>query len=184
MEGASAETIERYGKAASEHFAAYSGNVEGEKLSKGLKSISQSKVNYSFREQNIKQQSGFSAEVKSVARKNADNIINGKTERAIRADDMGNVNDQIFDINILDAKGKEIPHLGTQMKFVGNNPDELLSKLKSNKYRKYLDADAKLSIPDDYYDVLMSENGIDKKIKHLQEQLERVEKDGNAKSNC
>lgn len=181
MEGASAETIDRYGKAASEHFTAYSGKVAGEELSKGLKSISKSKVNDKYRDQNIKQQAGFSAEVKSVARNNADNIINGKAERTIRTDDMGNVNDQIFDIKILDANGIEIPGSGAQMKFVGNTPDELLSKLRSNKYRKYLDADAKLSIPDDYYDALMSKNGIDKEIERLQKQLEHVEKDGNAK---
>jgi hypothetical protein len=182
LEGASAETLDRYSKAANEHFVAFSGKVvAGEELTKGLKEISEYKTNDKYYNQNIKQQAGFSAELKSVARNNADNIINGKAERYIRSDDIGNVNDQIFDIRVLDANGNEISGSAAQMKFVGNSSDELLSKLRSSKYRKYLDADAKLAIPDDYYDALMGKDGIDKEIKRLQSQLEHVEKEGNTK---
>lgn len=181
MEGASAEIADRYGKAASEHFAAFSGKSVGKELSRGLKSISQTKVNNEYREINKKQQAGFSAEVKSVARNNADNIIKGKKERYIRTDDMGSVNDPIYDIKILDNNGKEISGSGSQMKFVGNTPKELLNKLKSKEYRKYLEADVKLAIPDNYYDDLMGNNIIDKEIDKLKEKLECAEKDGNVK---
>ncbi len=181
MEGASAEIVDRYGNAVKEHFSAFSGKDAGKELKKGLRSISQNKVSDEYRKQNIKQQAGFSAEVKSVARNNADNIVKGKAERYIRTDDMGCVNDPICDLKKLDTNGREIPGSGAQMKFVGKTPNELLNKLRSNKYRKYLDADAKLSIADDDYAALMGKDGIDKEIKNLKEQLERAEKDGNVK---
>ena len=183
LEGAATEVVARYGSAVKEHYIAYSGtnNELGEILKKGLESISQSHVNEDFKEQNIKQQAGFSAEVKSVARNNADNIVNGKSERYIRTDDMGSVNDQIYDIKVLGADGKELPGLGAQMKFVGNSPNDLLSKLRSNKYHKYLDADAKLAIADDDYNFLMGKSGIDKEIVKLKDQLRSAEKRGDVK---
>lgn len=71
LEGANFEAVQRYGNAAKQHYVAYSGvdNEAGKQLSKGLKSISNSRVNHNYQSQNIKQQAGFSAEVKSVARK-------------------------------------------------------------------------------------------------------------------
>ena len=77
--GVSYETIQRYGDAAKQHYVAYSGqdNEIGKTLVKGLKQISNEKVNPDYEFQNINQQAGFSAEVKSVAKTNAENIING-----------------------------------------------------------------------------------------------------------
>lgn len=71
IEGASAEVVQRYGSAIKQHYVAYSGvdNEAGRELSRGLKSISKSKVNNKDYDRNIKQQAGFSAEVKSTARK-------------------------------------------------------------------------------------------------------------------
>jgi len=184
LQGAAAENISRYGSATKEHLVAYSGvdNETGTKLKKGLKQISKSKVNKDFKSQNIKQQAGFSAEVKSVARKNADNIVKRDKTRFIRSDDLGRTNDQIIDIAVLSADGKEIKGLGSQMKFVGSSPDALLDNLQSGKCRKYLDADAILDIPDDYYNELVGKKGskgiIDKRIDSLKSQIKEAEKAG------
>ena len=73
IEGAATETVQRYGSAIKEHFVAYSGidNESGEQLKKGLKQISESKLNPEYIKQNLKQQAGFSAENKYAARENA-----------------------------------------------------------------------------------------------------------------
>lgn len=62
--GASFDTVSTYGSAIKEHFFAYSGvdNENGIALKNGLKDIAKFKVNPEFAEENIKQQSGFSAE--------------------------------------------------------------------------------------------------------------------------
>ena len=71
-------TIQQYGAAAKQHYVSYSGidNEIESQISKGLKQISESKLNPDYREINIKQQAGFAAETKTVARENAKNIIN------------------------------------------------------------------------------------------------------------
>lgn len=184
LEGANFEAVQRYGNAAKQHYVAYSGidNEAGKQLSKGLKSISKSRVNPDYQSQNIKQQAGFSAEVKSIARKNAQNIIDGKSNKFIRTDDFGNVNDPLYDLIELDSDGQQISGTGSQMKFVGQTPEDLLAKLSSKKFQKYLDADAILDIADDDYDLLMGINGnggfIDEKIFLLQKQLTTAEQSG------
>ncbi len=185
IEGASAEVIQRYGSAIKQHYVAYSGvdNEAGRELSKGLKSISKSKVNNKDYDRNIKQQAGFSAEVKSTARKNAKKIIDGESTRTIRTDDRGRVNDPLYDHVEVDVMGNIIEGSGSQMKFVGNTPEELLAKLNGKKFQKYIDADALLDIADDDYDALMGVNGnpgiIDQKIEKLKKQMEHAEKEGN-----
>lgn len=185
IEGASAEVIQRYGSAIKQHYVAYSGvdNEAGRELSKGLKSISKSKVNNKDYDRNIKQQAGFSAEVKSTARKNAKKIIDGESTRTIRTDDRGCVNDPLYDHVEVDVMGNIIEGSGSQMKFVGNTPEELLAKLNGKKFQKYIDADALLDIADDDYDALMGVNGnpgiIDQKIEKLKKQMEHAEKEGN-----
>ena len=64
--GANTEIIQRYGSAVKEHIVLYSGvdNENGKQLVKSLKSINRQKVNPEYRKQNLKQQAGFSAEVK------------------------------------------------------------------------------------------------------------------------
>lgn len=185
LEGANFEAVQRYGNAAKQHYVAYSGvdNEAGKQLSKGLKSISNSRVNHNYQSQNIKQQAGFSAEVKSVARKNAQNIIDGQPNKFIRTDDLGSVNDPLYDLIELDSDGQLISGTGSQMKFVGQTPEDLLAKLSSKKFQKYLDNDAILDIADDDYDLLMGFNGnsgiIDEKISLLQRQLTTAEQLGN-----
>ncbi|MBR5969598.1 MAG: hypothetical protein IK016_04545 [Lachnospiraceae bacterium] len=186
MEGASAEVLQRYGAAVKEHVSAYSGKDAGKSLAKGLKSISHSKVHPDHKAANIKQQAGFSAEVKSVARKNAEHIMKGEPDRLIRTDDVllddgtKNINDQIYDISELDANGKFVPT--SQMKFVGKDAPAMLDRLCEKKFEKYFEQGATIDIPDDFYEELIGTGGkdglIDRKIADLKAQLERMEKDG------
>ena len=178
--GAVSQTVNIYGSAVKEHYVSYGGidNETGKILTRSLKDIAKSKVNPNFKDQNIKQQAGFSAENKYTARQNAENIINGKTNRTIRTDDLGRVNDPLFDHVEIDSKGNIIADSGLQMKFVGSDAKSALSKLESKEYQKYIDANAKLSVPSDFYNGIKEE--AQKKIQNLTEQLKRAQKDGNS----
>lgn len=180
LEGAAVETVQRFGSAIKEHLAAYAGDREkpadgNSRPPKTLKSIAETPTSNEFREQNIAQQAGFSAEVESAARKNADNIIAGKDTRFKRYDDVKHVsNDPIVDIVEVDDLGKPIIGSEAQMKFVGSSPKELLNALKSKEYAKYRDAGVITDIPDDYYDVLMGDgpDGINEQIRKRQVKLD------------
>lgn len=172
------EVVGRFGSAAKQHFVAYSGvdNESGQVLTKGLKGIAESKVDPNYRHSNLRQQAGFAAEVKYTAQQNAESIIDGSNTRYSRTDDLGRVNDPLYDHVRLDANGVEIIGSGEQMKFVGGSPKECLDLLKSSKYRKYLDADAILTVPSDYYEKILSE--ADSEIAKLSRQLERAQSSG------
>lgn len=144
--GAANEVVSRYGSASKEHLVSYSGvdNENGRKLVRGLEKTAESKVNKDYASQNIKQQAGFAAEDKYTARQNAEKIISGSKERYSRTDDLGRVNDPLFDHVLLDEDGVVVLGSGEQMKFVGNSPKACLNKLASEKFQKYIDADAKL----------------------------------------
>ena len=153
--GSAFEVVQRYGSAAKQHYVAYSGmdNEIGKSLSKGLKQIAQEKVNPDYKYQNIHQQAGFSAEVKSVAKDNAENIIKGNPTRKIRTDDLGRINDPLYDTVAVDANGDIIEGSGTQMKFLGASKQDpsgtdsaarALQKMQSKKFEKYLDHDVKI----------------------------------------
>ena len=169
--GASAEVVQRYGSAVKEHIVAYTGNDNeaGTQLKKSLKSIAEEKVNPDYQKQNLKQQAGFSAEIKEVAIANAEKKINGETTKKIRTDDLGRVNDPLYDHVEVDASGNIIDGSGSQMKFVGGTPKEALKKLASQKYSKYLEAGAKIEVPSDYYEGIQIE--ADARIAKLQEQV-------------
>lgn len=171
--GATQEVVQRYGSANKEHFVSYSGNdlENGVRLKRSLKRISGSKVNPEFKKQNLKQQAGFSAEVKETARTNAENIINGSSVRKIRTDDIpGRVNDPLYDHVNIDSSGNIIDGTYTQMKFVGDSAKSEFEKLSSKKFQKYLDNDVKIEVPSDYYDGIIKE--ADEKIQSLQSQLD------------
>lgn len=186
--GASYETDQRYGDAAKQHYVAHSGvdNELGKKIAKGLKQISDEKVNPDYEYQNIHQQAGFAAEVKDVARKNAEKIIKGDSTRKVRTDDLGRVNDPLYDTVTVDSKGNIIEGTGAQMKFLGasesdpsgeGNAARALEKLQSKKFQKYLDADVKIDVPSDQYDRIIQE--ADNKIEALSKQLENQKQAGN-----
>lgn len=183
LEGTATETIQRYGSAVKQHCVSYSGfdNEEGTQLKKSLESISKHKLSSDpkWRDNNIKQQAGFTAEVKVTAKRNAENIINKNANRISRTDDLGMVNHPLYDLVEIDESGNIILGSGSQMKFVGSSPEALLSKLNGKKFQKYIDSGAILDIADDDYDALIGINGksgiIDKKIEALQKQIEDLE---------
>lgn len=176
--GAAKEVVQRYGSAEKGHLVAYSGkdNETGKTLKRGLKKISKSKVNPEYQEQNIKQQAGFAAEDKYTARQNAEKIIKGQKERYSRTDDLGRVNDPLYDHVLLSEDGIEILGSGEQMKFVGGNPKACLNKLASDKFQKYLDADATITVPSDFYEGVLQEADVE--IASLQKQLEYAKQSG------
>ena len=186
--GAAYERVQRFGSAAKQHYVAYSGrDNEAEKtLVKGLKQIAEENVNPDYKYQNIHQQAGFSAEVKDVARSNAQKIINGDSTRKTRTDDLGSVNDPLYDTVLIDANGDVIEGSGAQMKFLGasvndptgeRNAARALEKLQNKKFQKYLDADAKIDVPSDQYDKIIQEANT--KIDSLSKQLENQKASGN-----
>ena len=186
--GASSETIQRYGDAIKQHFVAYSGeDNEFEKtLVKGLKQISKEKINPNYEYQNVHQQAGFSAEVKDVAKSNAEKIIKGESSRKIRTDDLGRVNDPLYDTVSIDANGNIIEGSGAQMKFLGASAKDAigsgdaaraLNKLQSKKFEKYLEADAKIDVPSNQYDGIIKQ--ANNKIESLSKQLENQKNAGN-----
>ena len=69
--GSAIGTVSRYGSGVKEHLVALSGaDAEtGTPLTRSLRGISRSRVNPNDVERNLKQQAGFSAEVKEVARR-------------------------------------------------------------------------------------------------------------------
>lgn len=170
------EVVYRYGSGVKEHLVAYSGfdNETGKQLTKGLKQISQYKVNPENEYANLKQQAGFSAEVKHVARKNAENIINKNGERIVRTDDIGKVNDQLYDHITYDKDNNIIDK--SQMKFVGKNSSEAFERLTSKGYQKYLDNDLPIDVPSEQYEGIKREAL--EKAKSCYEQAERLKQDG------
>lgn len=178
--GAATETVQRYGSAAKEHLVAYSGidNEAGKELKRSLKSVSKQKVNPDYKSQNLKQQSGFSAEIKETANSNAESIIKGSTKRKVRTDDVGRVNDPLYDHIEIDANGNFIAGSGTQMKFVGDSPKEAVAKLASKDFSKYLDNDVKIEVPADFYDDMIAEAS--EQIEKLERQLKDQINKGNS----
>ena len=72
------------------------------------------------------------------------------------------------------------------MKFIGNNPKELVNKLASKKFQKYFDANAKITIPKDYYEGVEIDGKqvsvfteIDKSLENYHKQLAKVKANGN-----
>jgi len=154
----STEFIGRYGHAAAEYIKGYRGEVSetGDIVRKGLRQVADSKVNPDYRYQNIKQQSGFSAEIHYVDQENAERIINGDNSRIFRSNDIGRGNDPVFDVLSIDEQGN--PSWGAQMKFCGrfDTPEEIqasakhiVDKLAGSKWERYRGND--VLIPEEQY---------------------------------
>lgn len=187
----STSTVQRYGAAIKEHLVAYDGvdYERGTVASRSLKSVSQSKVDPNDSARNIKQQAGFSAEIKAAARANADRIINGDdTTRTARTDDMtgqsdghggriGGTNDQFYDLAEVDKNGVYIEGSGRQLKFVGNDAKSCTKSLLQKDYDKYRKHGVALEVPSDFYDKIVKE--LDKRADHLKTQIEVAERKGN-----
>ena len=155
LSGATAEVVSRYGSANKEFLVGYSGvdNETSQVLSKSLKGISESKVNPDYKDNNIHQQAGTSAEVAKTARDNAKNQINKSNKRTVRTDDHPGYgkNDMVHD-HVETINGGIISGSGSQMKFL-NNPKKLLDKIAcgdgrgKNDLSRYLGS--KLDLPSD-----------------------------------
>lgn len=192
LEGASADTVRRYGGATKEHLVALNGvdrEVSSKPIAKRwLKSIADSKVNKKFEYSNIKQQAGFSAEVKTVARQNAEQAIKDSKERFIRTDDMskqqaengtfiGGTNDQLYDVAQTDASGVYIQGTASQLKYVGKDGIDCANKILSKDFDKYLNNNVTIEIPSDYFDTVVDE--LNDKADKLQKEILNLEKSGN-----
>lgn len=183
LAGAATDVVDRFGSAIKEHEVAYSGvdNEAGRTLQKGLKTISgynrgdPSNPDY---DRITKAQAGFSAEVKEVARRRAEEAIAGKKPRTVRTDDVpGHVNDQLFDITSeVDRNGNPVPHSSAQMKFVGSSPGAAAEKLLSKDFNKYIENDVKMVVPSDYYDGIKTNLG--ERIAALKKQIQYLQKNG------
>lgn len=148
------DTVNLYGSANAEYVIGYRGvnNETGQKLAKGLKGISKGKINPEYKDQNIKQQAGYSAEVATTNRDNAEAIINRSSIRTSRSDDLPSYgkNHPIVDrVKILN--GEIIEGSQSQMKFVGNR-NELFSKIakEDGKFARY--RGIKLELPSEQYE--------------------------------
>lgn len=188
--GSSAEVVQRHGSAVKEHLVAYMGEDRetGQQLKKSLKSISQEKISSEQPYQSVKAQAGYAAEVKTVARENAENIISGDKTRVSRTDDMpkdlkaadgqsvGGVNNQLYDLVSVGEDGSYIEGSARQLKYVGKDAGECCDKLLQKKFDKYRDADASIEIPKDFYDEVKSE--LDGRIAKLENQIRKNEEAG------
>lgn len=128
------ENVSRFGSADAEWIKAYRGidNETGKVLTKSLKDISQYKLSEDYYEQNIRQQSGFAAEVAKVADDNSKNIINKSNIRTERTDDNlnrrkinNNKPDKVSD-HIETVNGVEIQGSASQMKIISSNRCKVL----------------------------------------------------------
>ena len=153
-------------------------DINGVLNKRGLASIAESKVNPEFAEQNLKQQAGFSAEVKEVARQRAEEAVACKNPRTVRTDDIpGHVNDPYFDITCkVDAQGNPIPGASAQMKFVGSSPEAAVDKMLTKQYQKYHDNDVKIMVPKDYYPGM--KEALQNKITSLEDQISTMRAKG------
>ena len=188
----STSTVQRYGAAIKEHLVAYDGvdYERGTVASRSLRSVAQSKVNPNDSARNIKQQAGFSAEIKSVARANAERIINGDdTTRTIRTDDMtgqsdghggsiGGTNDQFYDLAEVDKNGVYIEGSGRQLKFVGNDAESCTKSLLQRDYDKYREHGVALEVPSDFYDEIIKD--LDSRADKLKSQIDVAERKGDS----
>ncbi|WP_028293559.1 hypothetical protein [Oceanobacter kriegii] len=149
------ENIDRHGSANAEFLKGLRGfdHESGVKLDRGLRDIAGYKVNENYRDQNIKQQAGFSAEIASVSHRNAENIVNGNPARASRTEDFSQFgkNHPVIDI-VETLNGNVLEGSSEQMKFVTDYND-LLKKIARgdgnggrSDLSRYMEVD-RLSLP-------------------------------------
>ncbi len=179
---ANSEVVNRYGSANAEYIKGYKGNdaETGQVFNKGLKEISQYKVNQKYIKQNLNQQAGFSAEVVKTSRDNAENIIQNNNKRTIRADDCPGLktNHEIYD-HVEMTDGLIIEGSGSQMKFV-NHPEKILDGIAKGEgggkkdLSRYLDS--KLDLPSDQFE--QAKRYCDDQAQSLRKQAQHLKGEG------
>lgn len=172
------ETVNRFGSANAEFVKGYTGidNETGQKFAKGLAGIAKNKVHPDYKEANIKQQAGYSAEVATTSRDNAEAIIARSKVRTTRSDDLpqyGRNHNVVDRVQVLD--GQIIEGSQSQMKFVGNR-DQLLNDIaqEDGKFARY--RGTKLELPSEQYQG--AESFCRSKAQNLREQATQVEQRG------
>ncbi|OQA86894.1 MAG: hypothetical protein BWY31_01111 [Lentisphaerae bacterium ADurb.Bin242] len=183
LAGAAGDVVSRYGSGVKEHIVAYGGvdNETGQTSKRSLKKISNynrgnsDALNY---DRVTKSQAGFSAEVKEVARRRAEEVIQGKKPTTVRTDDIsGHMNDPLFDItSVISSNGDPISGASIQMKFMGSSPENAVDKMLGKSFQKYIDNNVKIMVPSDYYDGMKAE--LQKKIVSLEKKIERLKEQG------
>ncbi|EEX42720.1 hypothetical protein VFA_000477 [Vibrio furnissii CIP 102972] len=179
------DTVSKFGSATAEFLKGLRGvdHESGVFSDRSLIKVSQSKVNCEFVEQNLKQQAGYSAEIASTSRKNAQSIIEGSKARYSRSEDVPSFgkNDPVVDIvELLDGSVEST----AQMKFVGDDKlGTLLNKIAdgSNKSGKndlsrYLEVD-ELQLPTNQ--VERAKDICRERATKLREQANRLRENGN-----
>lgn len=150
------ETVQRFGSANAEYIKGYRGvdNETGQRFAKGLADIAKHKVNEDprYAAQNIKQQAGFSAEVATTSRDNAESIISDSKVRTSRTDDLpqyGKNHNVVDRVQLLD--GQVVEGSQSQMKFVGNR-NQLLDDIarEDGKFTRY--QGTRLELPSEQFE--------------------------------
>ena len=147
----------------------------------GLNEVSDWKINEEYRPANIRQQSGYTAEIISTAKDNLQSLARDTGLQTFRADDRPDLydrNDQYVDKVTLDAQGNMIER--TQVKFVGHDGESCLQKLMSDTFAKYYDDGNvdRIEIPSDFYDEIREQKLIETKLQGLNNQLQKVQELG------
>ena len=161
--------MERFASGMAEHIRSYH----------ELSDIAESHVNPDYAKANLQQQSGFSAEVKNVARINAENALSDNPARVARTDNVGSVNHPQYDRVNVDANGKPIRNANGD--YVGGVQQknfcrpENYDKLLTRDYEHYSGVD--IEIPTDHYDTVMKR--WDGKIANYQKQADHLRQVGN-----
>ena len=165
---------ERFARASVQHFSAHS----------ELQKNAQSKINPDYAKTNIQQQAGFAAETKHVARTNAENIIDGNSERIARTDNVGAVNHPKYDTVKVDSQ--ENPIRDSSGNYVGGAQQKTFSKVEnydklySKDYEHYKDTPIDIP-PDQHPQVIERWNN---QVQELEEQKQVLQQRGDtAKAN-
>ncbi len=174
------EVVSRYGSANAEFIKGYSGidSETGQKFAKGLADIAKHKLNANPEEaaKNIKQQAGFSAEVATTSRDNAEAIIAGTEARTFRSDDLpqyGRNHNVVDRVQILN--GEIVEGSQAQMKFVGNREDLFKDIAKNDgKFARY--RGVKLELPSEQFEG--AQDFCREKANALRNQARTVEQQG------
>lgn len=136
------QNIQTHGEGASQIIQAYkgtrydsAGNDIGHK-GRNLEDISKYKLNDQYKDNNLKQQSGFSGELIKEARDNKEAILDGDKSRTRTTDGLGKTNDQVHDHTKVDSNGNIIENSGSQMKMLKDHK-KVVDKMVRDDWEKY-----------------------------------------------
>lgn len=178
------ELSNRYGSANAEFLKGLRGidYQNGFEFDRSLLSVKDYKINPNYVEQNIKQQAGYSAEIASTSRKNADAIIAKDETRFLRSEDMPGYGKNDSVVDILEINNNQVTSQA-QMKFVGKNGlEDLLEKIANGESRggkndlsRYMKND-QIQLPTDQ--VQSARSVCQRKYEESLKQAERLKRDG------